>query len=103
MKFKNIEDLTAAEVNRLVATRILKEPWDPANDYSGDWAVGGPVVEKYLIGSEGKSAWIWYENKNYGMVGNSQLDACMKTLLFSRYYSGWVGDGYAEPNNGDIV
>ena len=44
MKFKNIEDLTAQEVNRLVATRILKEEWDPGKDYSGDWAVGGPVV-----------------------------------------------------------
>ena len=96
MKFKNIEDLTAEEVNRLVATRILKEPWDPAKDYSGEWEHGGPVVDKYLIGSEGKSAWLWYKDRMYGMQGHSQLDACMKALLFSRYYSGWVGDGYKE-------
>lgn len=94
MLAKTIEDLEPNEVNYLVATKILQVEWDPSHNYCEDWKYGGPLVEKYLIGSEGKSAWMWYNNRNYGIVGNSQLDACMKTLLLSRWPSGWVGYGH---------
>ena len=90
MGTKQIEELTPSEVNYLIATKILGEDWDAAYDYCQNWAFGGPVVEKHLVGSEGCSAWVWYNGRNYGIVGNSQLDSCMKALLLSRYPLGSV-------------
>lgn len=90
MPTKHIELLTPEELNKQIATKVLHEAWDPSKNYCGAWADGGPLVEKYLIGSEGSSAWVWYHKRNYGIVGKSQLDACMKALLLSRYPSGVV-------------
>lgn len=90
MTLKKIEDLTPDEVDYCISTLILLRTWDEYHKYSRNWELGGPVVEKYLIGSEGSSAWVWKDGRNYGIEGTSQLDACMKALLLSRYPTGWV-------------
>lgn len=87
---KKIEDLSADELDWCVAKLIVQTNFYAVPRYSTDWAVGGPIIERFLIGSEGKSAWVWHEDKNYGMVGSSQLDACMKALLLSRHPNGVV-------------
>ncbi len=93
MKLKHIDILTPKEVDYCISTWILQKEHDPYHKYSCDWELGGPIIEKYLIGSEGSSAWVWLNGRNYGMVGSTQLDACMKALLFSRYPSGMVRIG----------
>lgn len=87
---KKIEDLTPAELDYVIGTYILQREHDSYNQYSRDWLLGGPIIESYLIGSEGSSAWVWKDGRNYGIEGTSQLDACMKALLLSRYPTGWV-------------
>lgn len=90
MSLKNIEELTPDEVDLCVAKYVLETNFYTPPKFSTEWTAGGPIIERYLIGSEGKSAWVWYEGRNYGMVGNTQLDACMKALLLSRHPNGVV-------------
>jgi hypothetical protein len=80
---KKIEDLTPVEVNKAIDQLLMLNTYQTP-DYSQSWAVGGPIIERFLIGSEGRSAWVWHNDKNYGIVGKTQLDACMKALLLSR-------------------
>lgn len=90
MTFKNIENLKPEEVDLCIKEKILNTNTYNTPQYSRSWACGGPIIERFLIGSEGNSAWVWYKDRNYGMIGHTQLDACMKALLLSRFPTGEI-------------
>jgi hypothetical protein len=69
------------------AWQSYERAWgNPIPDYSTDWAVGGPIIERHI--SElidcGESGWEACCNGTYGATGNTALEAVCKAYVASK-------------------
>lgn len=48
---------------------------------STNWSQCGPLIEKYWIGIEGGSAWLWKGDKCIGRTGETPLIAACRAII----------------------